>query len=572
MKFGKRIISLVLALVMMFSLVVSASAADTRTPITAYLNYNITIQYNGKAQVLSDVNGNQVYPVSYNGTTYVPIRAIGYLLGLSVDWDGAAQTVLLDKPSTGTAPAVTAKPDSPVKKGTKEIKTYIEPGITVKYNGEAQAMKDAVGNTVYPVLYEGTTYLPVRAVSNMLGVGVDWDEATQTVLLDSENNAAVVISPDKETVDNFLNSLGTPGITSSSPHTITISNPSAERIRKAMERFEYPDYAIEAAIAEFEAKDPNGGNGAFIYEAFLNKKDEFKTSDGIKVIGNTHIANDYVEIDLSTANDGYVRVKLTEQVSDYVSCSIDGANVPNSPDGRRAFQLEPGRWVPIQLPGESDYYQLNVSLMFYPSFNVAFIATVENPDGWWCVSSPKVDFENAPKTVAKAAELTKNCKTDAEKITVIFNYVANNISYDNQECARRIAVVIEKNAGTYVNESEPSSSDLEPDNILTSRKGVCQHYAILMAAMLRSLGIPCKVVSGDVYTGERIKGYNDDNPGWMGHAWVSVSPDTKGLDMTRLGAGHDEDGWIRLDPTWGNNPTSRAKAAIDKNHKSDYAY
>lgn len=69
MKFGKRIISLVLALVMMFSLVVSASAADTRTPITAYLDYNITIQYNGKAQALSDANGNQVYPVSYNGTT-----------------------------------------------------------------------------------------------------------------------------------------------------------------------------------------------------------------------------------------------------------------------------------------------------------------------------------------------------------------------------------------------------------------------------------------------------------------------------------------------------------------------
>lgn len=570
MKLGKRLVSLALALVMVFGLTVNVSAATTRN-IKVQLSSNITVKYNGEIQSMTDVNGTPVYPLLNGGTTYLPVRAVSNMLGVDVDWDGATQTVILTDPAGGRKP-VPSTGSTSAKPAPSTVTVQLSPGITVKYNGKVQSMTDVNGTPVYPLLNGGTTYLPIRAVSNMLGLNVDWDGATQTVLLDSENNAAVVISPDKETVDNFLNSLGTPGITSSSPHTITISKPTVERIRKVMEMFEYPDYAIEAAIAEFEAKDHNDGNGAFIYEAFLNKKDTFKTGEAVQVIGNKHAANDYIEVDLSTAGDGYVRVKLTEQVSDYVSCSIDGANVPNSPDGLRAFQLEPGRWVPIQLPGESDYYQLNVSLMFYPSFNVAFIATVENPDGWWCVSSPKVDFENAPKTVAKAAELTKNCKTDAEKITAIFNYVANNISYDNQESARRIAVVIEKNAGTYVNESEPSSSDLEPDNILTSRKGVCQHYAILMAAMLRSLGIPCKVVSGDVYTGERIKGYNDDNPGWMGHAWVSVSPDTKGLDMTRLGAGHDEDGWIRLDPTWGNNPTSRAKAAIDKNHKSDYAY
>ena len=65
----------------------------------------------------------------------------------------------------------------------QEIKAYLNSGITIKYNNEAQTMTDAGGNTVYPITYNGSTYLPVRAISNILGVGVDWDQATQTVLL-----------------------------------------------------------------------------------------------------------------------------------------------------------------------------------------------------------------------------------------------------------------------------------------------------------------------------------------------------------------------------------------------------
>ena len=203
------------------------------------------------------------------------------------------------------------------------------------------------------------------------------------------------------------------------------------------------------------------------------------------------------------------------------------------------------------MPNGSDYYQLTVTPMLYPIFNVAFIATVENSDGWALVSSPRVDFENAPKTVAKAAELTKNCKTDAEKITAVFEFVAKTIKYDY------------KRYNDILNgKGSVKDSDFDLDHILDTKTGICHHYATLMAGMLRSQGIPCKVIYGSVY--------RDGECAW--HAWVSVSPDTKGLDMTRLGAGHDENGWIRLEPTWGGMVAGRADAAVDKNHKTDYAY
>jgi len=43
-----------------------------------------------------------------------------------------------------------------------------------------------LGNPVYPIIYNGTTYLPIRAVSNMLDIPVAWDATTKTVILGTE--------------------------------------------------------------------------------------------------------------------------------------------------------------------------------------------------------------------------------------------------------------------------------------------------------------------------------------------------------------------------------------------------
>ena len=63
----------------------------------------------------------------------------------------------------------------------QEIKAYLDPSITIKLEGEAQTFLDAKGNRVYPITYEGSTYLPVRAVAGLAGYEVNWDQATKTV-------------------------------------------------------------------------------------------------------------------------------------------------------------------------------------------------------------------------------------------------------------------------------------------------------------------------------------------------------------------------------------------------------
>ena len=77
----------------------------------------------------------------------------------------------------------------------REITALLDSGVKILFDGEVQTMRDANGNIVYPVMYNGTTYLPVRAVSNMLGLFVDWDPDTRTVILESGKRPAVSPAP-----------------------------------------------------------------------------------------------------------------------------------------------------------------------------------------------------------------------------------------------------------------------------------------------------------------------------------------------------------------------------------------
>lgn len=62
----------------------------------------ITVQYSGIKLVVDgvevtpkDANGTTVEPFIYNGTTYLPVRAVGSAIGKQVTWDGGSQTVYL---------------------------------------------------------------------------------------------------------------------------------------------------------------------------------------------------------------------------------------------------------------------------------------------------------------------------------------------------------------------------------------------------------------------------------------------------------------------------------------------
>ncbi len=65
----------------------------------------------------------------------------------------------------------------------KEIKAYLDSGMKFQMDGKPFQPVNDKGAVMAPISYNNSTYLPVRAISNALGVAVSYDSATHTVIL-----------------------------------------------------------------------------------------------------------------------------------------------------------------------------------------------------------------------------------------------------------------------------------------------------------------------------------------------------------------------------------------------------
>jgi hypothetical protein len=87
---------------------------------------------------------------------------------------GVVLTILLAATITATAAAF-----------REQTITVSFPGVRLVINGQEHTPRDGAGNVVEPFIWQGTTYLPVRAVADALGQDVNWDGTTQTVYISS---------------------------------------------------------------------------------------------------------------------------------------------------------------------------------------------------------------------------------------------------------------------------------------------------------------------------------------------------------------------------------------------------
>jgi hypothetical protein len=178
-----KLLTLVLALTLTFALALpAAAAAGTKTVSVTYCK--IVIMVDGQTITPVDGTGKAVEPFALNGSTYLPLRAVAGALGLNVAWNGKTSTVALT--TGGKAVSGTGKPV--LTDAVKTVKaTYSNIKITL--DGKAITPKDAAGKAVEPFAIAGTTYLPVRAVANALGVEVGWEGAINTVYIGKQPTA-----------------------------------------------------------------------------------------------------------------------------------------------------------------------------------------------------------------------------------------------------------------------------------------------------------------------------------------------------------------------------------------------
>jgi len=133
-------------------------------------------------------------------------------------------------------------------------------------------------------------------------------------------------------------------------------------------------------------------------------------------------------------------------------------------------------------------------------------------------STQLVKWHENMAPIKKARELTQSITDPKAKVKAIYDFIVQNISYDSDKM-------------------NSVSTGYLPDieTIFNQKKGICYDYASLFAAMLRSVGVPAKLV----------KGNSDNAVGY--HAWNEVLLDNQ---------------WVIIDATYGAQ-------ALAKNQSDD---
>ena len=229
--------------------------------------------------------------------------------------------------------------------------------------------------------------------------------------------------------------------------------------------------------------------------------------------------NDRAKVDYSHTEDGYVMVCYTAQTEKKLKAQVTG------PTTTYTYNLTPEKWAAFPLSDENGEYKITVfrnteGLKYAAVLSLTVTVRMEDEFAPFLRSNQYVDFDAAPKSVAKAAALTAGISDPLKKVEKIYDFVVGTLTYDKEL------------ASTVKSGYLP-----ELDKVLEKKKGICFDYAALMTGMLRSQGVPAKLVVG--YAGE------------VYHAWISVWSEADGwIDGVIW---FDGTSWQRMDPTFASS-------------------
>lgn len=146
--------------------------------------------------------------------------------------------------------------------------------------------------------------------------------------------------------------------------------------------------------------------------------------------------------------------------------------------------------------------------------------TLENEFLPFLYPNQYVNFTPESEASKLALSMLSDTATDLEALEAIYDYVVQNITYDEVKA-----------------ETVEAGYLPDVDETLATGTGICFDYAALMTAMLRSRDIPCRLVIG--YSGD-IK-----------HAWIDVY--IRSVGWVDQAISFDGDTWTRMDPTFDAN-------------------
>lgn len=240
--------------------------------------------------------------------------------------------------------------------------------------------------------------------------------------------------------------------------------------------------------------------------------------------------NEYVEIDSSHSKDGYFHIRYNGDVDKIKLQLFSDTSITYT------YDIKPGEFTVIPLSLGSGTYSITVyenmkdneyAMVYAEDLNV----TLEDEQGPFLYPNQRVNFDEESDTTALAKELTNESVTELDAVAKVYDYMIKNITYDY-----------------YKAENVQAGYLPNVDETLATGTGICYDYAAVMAAMLRSVGIPTRMEIG--YSGDAY------------HAWVSVYTRDHGwIDDIIEFDGVD---WTLMDPTFDANSSDSKGQGIGK--------
>lgn len=143
--------------------------------VTLYNEWNIYVDET--PIYFADENDTFYYPLSYNGSLYIPLQTAAEWLDSPFSWDEGTGTVTL---TTGDEPYYRHAVLDQTKLTEEELAQMTEdlehglsvtlcPDIKVYLDGEEQTFTNAVGAVTPPMVCRGSVFLPLRGVAAMCG-------------------------------------------------------------------------------------------------------------------------------------------------------------------------------------------------------------------------------------------------------------------------------------------------------------------------------------------------------------------------------------------------------------------
>lgn len=248
-------------------------------------------------------------------------------------------------------------------------------------------------------------------------------------------------------------------------------------------------------------------------------------------------------IDYSNCSDGYIMVKYKEKTNKTIKAQVEGPGKVTY-----TYTLRDASYEVLPLTEGNGKYKVTVFLnvtgnSYATVMSETISVTLSSQFAPYIRPNQYVNYKASTKVVKKAATLTKKAKTDIKKVKKVYNYVIKNYKYDK------------KKAKTVKTGYLPNL-----DSVYKKKKGICFDYAAVMTAMLRSQGVPTKLVIG--YTGNAY------------HAWINVYSKKKGWVTGAIYFNGKK--WKLMDPTYAS--TAKSSKSIMKyigngrNYKAKYSY